>query len=290
MTTPSQDANNSAASIAAKLIAFGDSLIKLHIPYKWGGTTIKGGFDCSGFTQFAYKHFGYKIPRTAEEQAHFGTTVPRNAIQPGDLLFYDTTHTNSHVAMYAGNGEQIVARHTGTFLQRQKVGSFTHAQRIIGTIPGGAVGGIAATPADLLSGGLADLIPTPQDVWSAIGASLGVSDMKDALQRLGLILFGGGLLLYGIKLMASGSISKAMNATGGESNPEKPEASEEESNAKFQSKVNRRIAASRRTEENRRLRDKSAQNRKESDAMEHEMNKSSVSRANEEALKSAANA
>lgn len=222
---------NTAAQEAQKLVTFGASLIKLHIPYVWGGTTTKG-FDCSGFTQYAYKHaLGINIPRTSEEQAHVGVSVPRSALQPGDLLFYDIDHANSHVAMYAGGGQQIVARHTGTFLQFQSVGNFSHAQRIIGNIPGGTVGGVSQTPANNavdISGGLSDLIPTPQSVGKAIADSLGIPDIKDGIQRLGLILFGGGLVLYGIYLLNTG-VEKKVNEyiTGGNDKDEK-ESSEEE--------------------------------------------------------------
>lgn len=221
-------AQNTAAQDAQKLVNFGASLIKLHIPYVWGGTTTKG-FDCSGFTQYAYKHaLGINIPRTSEEQAHVGVSVPRSALQPGDLLFYDVTHANSHVAMYAGGGQQIVARHTGTFLQFQAVGNFSHAQRIIGNIPGGTVGGLSPTPATNAvdpTGGLGNLIPTPQSVGKAIADSLGIPDIKDGAQRLGLILFGGGLVLYGIHLLNSGVAKKVNEYITGN---DKEEATEKE--------------------------------------------------------------
>lgn len=74
----------------------------LGVPYIWGGTSLNG-FDCSGFTQWAWRAAGLELPRTAEQQA-VGTQVSADQLQPGDLAVWD-----GHVAMYAGNGELIEA-------------------------------------------------------------------------------------------------------------------------------------------------------------------------------------
>ena len=80
--------------------------------YVFGGTTTKG-WDCSGFTKYAFaKHFGVSLPRTAGEQAGCGTAVSKNdrsAWKPGDLLFYKENGRISHVAIYLGDGQMIHA-------------------------------------------------------------------------------------------------------------------------------------------------------------------------------------
>lgn len=81
-------------------------------PYRWGGTSLINGTDCSGFTQSVYAHFGVSLPRTAGAQASVGTPVSFNNLQPGDLLFYSNGRGSiAHVAMYIG-GSKIV--HAGT--------------------------------------------------------------------------------------------------------------------------------------------------------------------------------
>lgn len=73
-------------------------------PYVWGGTSLTGGADCSGFTQSVYANFGVSIPRTSYEQQNAGYEVPYSEAQPGDLICY-----GGHVAIYMGNGQIVHA-------------------------------------------------------------------------------------------------------------------------------------------------------------------------------------
>lgn len=66
-------------------------------PYVWGGTSLTGGADCSGFTQSVYANFGVSLPRTSYEQQNAGTEVSYADAQPGDLICY-----GGHVAIYIG--------------------------------------------------------------------------------------------------------------------------------------------------------------------------------------------
>jgi cell wall-associated NlpC family hydrolase len=84
----------------------------LGTPYLWGGTTPQG-FDCSGFIQYVYAHFGIKVDRTTYQQIKDGVEVPKGKIQPGDLLLFGTAEDPHHIGMYIGNGMYIHAPHTG---------------------------------------------------------------------------------------------------------------------------------------------------------------------------------
>ena len=72
-------------------------------PYKYGGTSLTNGCDCSGFTMSVYAHFDVKLPRTGQRSAGYAVASLAEA-KPGDLLFY-----SGHVAIYMGNNQIVHA-------------------------------------------------------------------------------------------------------------------------------------------------------------------------------------
>ena len=79
-------------------------------PYSWGATG-PDAWDCSGLTQAAWRKGGVRLPRTAAEQWGATRRVARDALRPGDLLFYRSTASPSgwHEAMYVGGGRMVEA-------------------------------------------------------------------------------------------------------------------------------------------------------------------------------------
>lgn len=91
-------------------------------PYRWGGTSPRTGFDCSGLVYYAYKDLvKIHIPRTANEMYHLRDARPvdRGELQSGDLVFFRTRGrgTADHVGVYVGNGKFIQSPRTGRDIQ-----------------------------------------------------------------------------------------------------------------------------------------------------------------------------
>ncbi|MEK6263954.1 MAG: NlpC/P60 family protein, partial [Clostridium sp.] len=83
----------------------------LGTPYVYGATG-PNSFDCSGFVQYVYRHFGVTTGRTTGNQINHGQYVSRSNLQPGDLVFFGSG-TPHHVGIYLGNNSYIHAPHTG---------------------------------------------------------------------------------------------------------------------------------------------------------------------------------
>ena len=95
----------------------------LGTPYVYGGNG-PNSFDCSGYTSYVYRHFGYTLNRTASGQLSNGTSVSKSELQPGDLVFfrYNTSKAASHVGIYIGGGQFI---HASTNTYTVKIDTLT---------------------------------------------------------------------------------------------------------------------------------------------------------------------
>ena len=74
-------------------------------PYVYGGSSLTGGADCSGFVMAVFAHFGINLPHNAASQSGYGTPVSMSELQPGDLLFYSNGGGIGHVTIYIGNDQ-----------------------------------------------------------------------------------------------------------------------------------------------------------------------------------------
>jgi cell wall-associated NlpC family hydrolase len=96
-------------------------------PYVYGGTS-PSGFDCSGLTQYVYRHLGKRIQRTAEEQFLQFRRISKARAWDGDLVFFHvSSDPNSyvyHVGVYEGGNDMVAATTYGGGVEWQ---SFTWA-------------------------------------------------------------------------------------------------------------------------------------------------------------------
>ena len=85
------------------------------VPYRWGGNTQQGGFDCSGLVVYvARRAQGLQLPRTVSEMSRFGQEITVEDRLPGDLVFFNTSgHPFSHVGIYVGQNRFVHAPNEG---------------------------------------------------------------------------------------------------------------------------------------------------------------------------------
>ncbi len=83
-----------------QLVSFSKTLIG--IPYSYGSTDPKRGFDCSGFITYTFNHFGIEVPRSSVEFANVGTEVDRFKAEPGDLILFTGTDSSIRVIGHMG--------------------------------------------------------------------------------------------------------------------------------------------------------------------------------------------
>ncbi|MER7364177.1 C40 family peptidase [Nonomuraea wenchangensis] len=121
-----------ARSAAAGSIALRAALEMIGVPYSWGGGGVHGpgygigkgagtkGFDCSGLTEYAYAQVGTAIGTTSQEQWRSGTRVPKESIEPGDLVFFDNDRDSpgpEHVGIAVDATTMVHAPYTGAFVR-----------------------------------------------------------------------------------------------------------------------------------------------------------------------------
>jgi cell wall-associated NlpC family hydrolase len=107
------------AAFSATALSMRDSIVavarsQIGTRYRFGGTTPKGGFDCSGFVRYVLSAFQLVLPRTAAQQAQVGATVPKDTtrLRPGDLLTFGRGNRVTHIGIYVGNGRYVHASPT----------------------------------------------------------------------------------------------------------------------------------------------------------------------------------
>jgi len=57
-------------------------------PYRYGGSSPRQGFDCSGFTAYVMRHIDLRLPHQSRAQAKSGAAIKPKQARPGDLIFY----------------------------------------------------------------------------------------------------------------------------------------------------------------------------------------------------------
>lgn len=127
-TYPTPPPASSAGQTAANA-----ALSVLGAPYVFGAAG-PSSFDCSGLTMWAWAQAGVSLPHSAAAQYASLPKVPLNAVQPGDIIYYD--NFGAHVAIYVGGGTIVHARHPGPGGQVQTSSMFGYDNPVGAVRPG----------------------------------------------------------------------------------------------------------------------------------------------------------
>jgi peptidoglycan DL-endopeptidase CwlO len=102
------------------------------IPYRFGGSSRRSGFDCSGLVYAAYRSIGKAIPHSTWGQMMLGKRVGFPQLRPGDLLF---TEGGGHVVLVVSKRAAVEAPHTGARVSYVRLsslrGRFAGARRLL---------------------------------------------------------------------------------------------------------------------------------------------------------------
>lgn len=108
-TEPKEPTPSTSGTTGAEVVEYA----KQYLGYKYvsGGASPVSGFDCSGFTQYIYKHFGISLNRSSTAQIKNGVAVEKSDLQPGDLVIFNNNANTAigHVGIYIGDGNFIHA-------------------------------------------------------------------------------------------------------------------------------------------------------------------------------------
>ena len=104
--------------LADSILSHGLSLVGTR--YRFGGGSVSSGFDCSGFIGYLFKEeAGMQLPRSSRDMINIDAPlVSRDELEPGDLLFFDTTWRSGHVGIYVGGGDFVHAPSSGKRVMR----------------------------------------------------------------------------------------------------------------------------------------------------------------------------
>ena len=102
--------------------------------YVAGGSSPEGGFDCSGFTSYVYKHFGISLSRSSKGQINDGVAVEKSNLQPGDIVVFNNSSNTSigHVGIYIGGNSFIHAANPKEGVVITSLSSSYYQKRYVG--------------------------------------------------------------------------------------------------------------------------------------------------------------
>ncbi len=128
-TTPRQQTRPAASEQGSEVALYAMGLIGTG--YRFGGKNPEAGLDCSGMVSYIYRNAaGVNVSGSAADIARRGREIPRSALRPGDLIFFNTMNRAfSHVGIYIGDARFVHAPSTNGRVRIDRLDNRYYAQR-----------------------------------------------------------------------------------------------------------------------------------------------------------------
>ena len=137
--------SKNGSEVADSIINYGK--LFLNTPYRYGSTGVSS-FDCSGFTSYVYRNFGYDLGRSSVDQSKQFSQIDKSELKAGDLVFFSGRRRSKNVGhvgivVSANNNGEFnfihAAVHNGVTISNSKEAYYTKrflkASRVIGATP-----------------------------------------------------------------------------------------------------------------------------------------------------------
>jgi cell wall-associated NlpC family hydrolase len=118
----SSDARGPVAQLALSMVG---------VPYRYGGSNPREGFDCSGLVYYTFTSNGHVVPRTSRAQFDAAQKIPLAEAAEGDLVFFQDQEKLSHVGIYLGDGRFVHAPSSGGTVRVADVDSPYYQRHLI---------------------------------------------------------------------------------------------------------------------------------------------------------------
>ncbi len=91
-------AKNSLSAESSQMVQDLLKEAKTHMGKRYSsGSKGPNAFDCSGFSSYVYRQFGYNLSSSSSAQYYDGEEVKKNDLRPGDLVFFKGRSRNGGV-------------------------------------------------------------------------------------------------------------------------------------------------------------------------------------------------
>ncbi len=100
-------------------------------PYRYGGNTPEGGFDCSGLIGYVYRsRAGVAPPRTVAQLSDFGQAVDNGDLRTGDLVVFGGRRP-THAGIYVGQGRFVHAPSSGGEVRMDRLDGIYWSRQVV---------------------------------------------------------------------------------------------------------------------------------------------------------------